>query len=115
MEEVFAEIPSKPLNPTAPVFTASSSSKNDTAIDPEKSTAAPRNSANNGSQKQDIPSPIPIQDDSSLNGNNTSGNSTTPSPIDQHNKSQHDSTNKNSEEVHSTPMNTNENPVTSDD
>src|SRR5581483_7733504 len=67
MEIAFAETPSKPLNPSAPVFTASSSSKNDTTVDPVNSTTAPRDSANKGSQKQDIPSPIPIQDDTSLN------------------------------------------------
>src|SRR5581483_5491733 len=115
MDIAFAENPSKPLNPTAPVFTASSSPKNDTTVDPEKSTAASRDSANNGSQIQDIPSPIPIQDDSSLNGKNTAGNSTTPSPVDHQNKSQHDSTNKTPDDVHPIPMNTNENPMTSDD
>src|SRR5581483_12194581 len=54
MDIAFAETSSKPSNPTAPVFTASSSSKNDNTVDPVNSTAAPRDSANKGSQKQDI-------------------------------------------------------------
>src|SRR5581483_190232 len=115
MDIAFAENPSKPLNPSAPVFTASSSPKNDTTVDPEKSTAAPRDLANNGSQKPDNPSITPIQDDVSLIGNYTAGSPATPSPDDHQNKSQHDSTNKNLEDVHHDSMNTNESPVTSDD
>src|SRR5947209_1048450 len=115
MDLAFAETPSKPLNPAAPPFAASSSSKNDNIADPVESTAAPRDPANNGPQKLDNPSAIPIQEDTALNGNNTAGSSATPSPSDQHNKSQHDSTNKNPDDDHLTPMNTNENPVTSDD
>ena len=65
----------------------------------------------------DDPQIVTLQDNTTLNGNNAAGNSTTPSPNDQQNKSQHDSTNKNSGDDHPTPtpMNTNENPVTSDD
>ena len=97
MDLAFAETPSKPLNPTAPVFAAASSQKNENTVDPVESTAAPRDLANNGPQKLDNPSTTPIQDDNTLNGNNTAGSSTTPSPNDQQNKSQHNSTNKNAE------------------
>src|SRR5436309_15762844 len=63
----------------------------------------------------DDPQIVTLQDNTTLNGNNAAGNSTTPSPNDQQNKSQHDSTNKNSGDDLFIPMNTQENPVTSDD
>src|SRR5947208_10613373 len=63
----FAEIPSKLLNPSAPVFTAASSSKNDNTVDPVNSTAASRDPANNGPQKLDSPSITPFQNDTALN------------------------------------------------
>src|SRR5436853_880332 len=106
MDIAFAKTTPKPLNPTAPVFTAASSSNNGNTVDPVNSTAAPRDPANNGPQKLDNPSITPFQDDTALNSNNAAGNSTTPSPNDQQNKSQHDSTNKNSGDDHLTPMNT---------
>jgi len=115
MDIAFAETIPKPLNPTAPVFTAASSSKNDNTVDPVNSATALQDPANNGPQKLDNPSTIPIQANTAINGNNTAGNPATPSTNDQQNKSQHDSSNKNSGDDHLTPMNTQENPVTSDD
>src|SRR2546421_2605674 len=117
MDIAFAETTPKPLNPTAPAFTAVSPPKNDNTVDPVNSTAAPRDPANNGLLKPDNLTSTPIQDTTTFYGNNAAGSSTTPSPNDHHNKSQHDSANKNSGDDHPTPtpMNTNENPVTSDD
>src|SRR5947208_9473739 len=51
MDIAFAEITPKLLNPAAPVFTASSSSKNDNTVDPVNSTTAPRDLVNNGTHK----------------------------------------------------------------
>jgi len=117
MDIAFAKTPSKPLNPSAPVFTSTSAPKNDNTVNPEKSVTAPRDSANNGSQSGDNPSATPVQDNAASNGNNAAGNTTTPTPNDQQNKSMHDSSNKNKpdDDQSSTPMNTNENPVISDD
>src|SRR5947207_3022482 len=74
IELAFAETPSKPLNPTALVFTAPSSSIKENTVDLVNSATAPRDLANNGSQKLDNPSSTPIQDDTALNGNNAAGN-----------------------------------------
>src|SRR5581483_3000236 len=75
----------------------------------------PCDPANNGSQKLDNPSNTPVQDTTTLNGNNAAGNSATPLSNDQQNKSQHDLTNKKLEDDHLTPINTQENPMTTDD
>src|SRR2546421_900538 len=61
MDIAFAETTPKPLNPTAPVFTAASSLNKEYTVDPVNSTAAPRDPANNGPQKLDNPSITPIQ------------------------------------------------------
>src|SRR5436305_7803115 len=117
MDIAFAETPSKPLNPSAPGFASTSAPKNDDTVNPENSVTAPRDSANNGSQSGDIPPTTPVQDNTASNGNNAAGNTTTPTLIDQQNKSQHDSSNKNKpdDDQSSTPMNTNENTLISND
>src|SRR5437016_6148103 len=117
MDIAFAEVLPKPLNPSAPAFTSTSAPKNDNTVYPDNSVTVSRNSANNSLQSGDIPPTTPIQDNAASNGNNAAGNTTTPTPNDQQNKSQHDSSNKNKPDDYqsSTPMNTNENPLISDD